>query len=119
MRRQHLLLPLLLMPLAPVAAQDAPTSTAEKICLAPASGGLLRRMAGGAAEQGVWSVAAGAGSTAGRIAAGAAAGAPRTAAWNYAHHFRTKDVDMDLGQLPESARPLAVGLAKIARAKLK
>jgi hypothetical protein len=54
-------------------------------------GGLLRRMAGGAAEQGAWSVAARAGSTAGRVAAGAAAGAARTAAWDYAYHFRTKD----------------------------
>lgn len=52
---------------------------------------LLGRVAGGAAEQGAWSVAAGTGSTAGRIAANAAAGAARTAAWDYAHGFRTKD----------------------------
>jgi hypothetical protein len=36
-------------------------------------------------------VAGGAGSTAGRIAASAAAGAARTAAWDYAHNFRSKD----------------------------
>jgi hypothetical protein len=52
---------------------------------------LLGRVAGGAAEQGAWSVAAGAGSTAGRIAANAAAGAARTAAWDYAYGFRSKD----------------------------
>jgi len=52
---------------------------------------LLGQVAGGAAEHGAWSVAAGAGSTAGRIAANAAAGAARTAAWDYAHGFRTKD----------------------------
>jgi hypothetical protein len=54
-------------------------------------GGLLSRVAGSAAEQGAWSVAAGAGSTAGRIAASAAAGAARTAAWDYSHNFRSKD----------------------------
>jgi hypothetical protein len=155
MRRRHLALPLLLLPIAPIAAQEAPASAAQKICLAPASveaapngsdpaaavretfssfltgptlgvtplnarlesqvrqeakqagcsylllttfkhqrktgGGLLSRVAGSAAEQGAWSVAAGAGSTAGRIAASAAAGAARTAAWDYAHQFRTKD----------------------------
>ena len=55
------------------------------------TGGLLGRVAGSAAEQGAWSVAAGAGSTAGRIAATAAAGAARTAVWDYAHNFRSKD----------------------------
>jgi hypothetical protein len=155
MRRRHLPLSLLLLPIAPIAAQDAPSSAAQKICLAPASveaapsgsdpiaavresftsfltgptlgvtplnarlesqvrqeakladcsylllpsvkhqrktgRSLLGRVAGGAAEQGAWSVAAGAGSTAGRIAANAAAGAARTAAWDYAYGFRTKD----------------------------
>jgi hypothetical protein len=155
MRRRHLLLPLLLSPIAPVGAQDAPASPAQKICLAPASveaapsgsdpvaavresftsflsgptlgvtplkarlesqvrqeaklagcaylllpsikhqrktgGGLLSRVAGSAAEHGAWSVAGSAGSTAGRVAATAAAGAARTAAWDYAHHFQTKD----------------------------
>lgn len=155
MRRPRLVLPLLLLTTTAAAAQDAPTSAARRICLAPTSveaapsgsdpvaavresftsfltgptlgvtplsarlesqvrqeaklagctylllttvkhqrktgGGLLSRVAGGAAEQGAWSVAAGAGSTAGRIAAGAAAGAARTAAWDYAHNFRAKD----------------------------
>jgi hypothetical protein len=54
-------------------------------------GGLLGRVAGSAAEQGAWSIASRTGSTAGRIAASAAAGAARTAAWDYAHHFRSKD----------------------------
>jgi hypothetical protein len=54
-------------------------------------GGLLGRVAGSAAEQGAWSVAGGAGSTAGRVAATAAAGAARSATWDYAHNFRTKD----------------------------
>jgi hypothetical protein len=54
-------------------------------------GGLLSRVAGSAAEQGAWSVASGAGSAAGRVAASAAAGAARTATYDYAHNFRTKD----------------------------
>lgn len=159
MRRRYLPIPLLVLPLAPIAAQGAPAG-AREICLAPASveatpggsdpaaavretftsfltgptlrvkplearlesqvrqeaelagctylllptvkhqrktgGGLLGRVAGSAAEQGAWSVAAGAGSTAGRIAASAAAGAARTAAWDYAHHFRSKD-ELTLG----------------------
>ncbi len=154
MRRRLLTLPLLVLPLAPIAAQGAPAD-ARQICLAPVSveaapsgsdpvaavretftsfltgptlgvkplearlesqvrqearlagctylllptikhhrktgGGLLSRAVGSAAEQGAWSVAAGAGSTAGRIAASAAAGAARTAAWDYAHNFRSKD----------------------------
>ena len=153
MRRRYLPIPLLLLPIVPTVAQDAPVT--RQICLAPASvesspsgsdpvaavretftsfltgptlgvkplearlesqvreearlagcaylllptvkhqrkagGGLLGRVAGSAAEQGAWSVAAGAGSTAGRIAASAAAGAARTAAWDYSHNFRSKD----------------------------
>ena len=54
-------------------------------------GGMLSRVAGGAAEYGAWSVASGAGSTAERVAASAAAGAARTAAWDYAHNFQAKD----------------------------
>jgi hypothetical protein len=54
-------------------------------------GGLLSRVAGSAAEHGAWSVAGEAGSTAGRVAANAAVGAARTATWDYAHNFRTKD----------------------------
>ncbi len=155
MRRPHLFVSLLLLPMTPLGAQDTPVLPAQKICLAPASveaapggsdpvaavresftsfltgptvgvtplnarlesqvrqeaklagcsylllpsvkhqrktgGGLLGRVAGSAAEQGAWSVAAGAGSTAGRIAATAAAGAARTATWDYAHNFRSKD----------------------------
>ena len=160
MRGRFLSLPLLLLPIAPVGAQDAPVPTTQKICLAPASvesaptgsdpvaavresftgfltgptlgvtplsarlesqvrleakqagcthlllttikhqrktgGGLLGRVAGSAAEQGAWSVAGGAGSAAGRVAATAAAGAARTATWDYAHNFRTKD-ELTLG----------------------
>ncbi|MEO6058249.1 MAG: hypothetical protein ABIQ49_15605 [Gemmatimonadales bacterium] len=155
MRRRHLSLALLILPAGSVAAQDAPTPVAQKICLAPASveaapkgsdplaavresftsfltgptlgvtplqarlesqvrqeakltgcaylllstikhqrktgGGLLGRAAGGAAEQGAWSVGAGAGSQVGRVAAAAAVGAARTATWDYSHNFRTKD----------------------------
>ena len=155
MRGLFLPLPLLLLPIAPAVAQDAPGTATRKICLAPASvesaptgsdpvaavresftsfltgptlgvtplsarlesqvrleakqagcthllltsikhqrktgGGLLGRVAGSAAEQGAWSVAGGAGSAAGRVAATAAAGAARTATWDYAHNFRTKD----------------------------
>jgi hypothetical protein len=153
MRHRHLSIPLLLLPITPVAAQDAPA--VQRICLAPASveaapsgsnpvaavresftsfltgptlgvtplqarlesqvrqeaklagcaylllptikhqrktgGGLLERVAGSAAEQGAYSVAGSSGSTAGRIAASAAAGAARTATWDYAHNFRSKD----------------------------
>lgn len=152
---RHLPILVLLLPFMSVAAQGAPTSSAKKICLAPAAveaapsgsdpvaavretftsfltgptlgvtplnarlesqvrqeaklagcsylllptikhqrktgGGFLGRIAGSAAEQGAYSVAAGAGSTAERVAANAAAGAARTAAWDYAHHFQAKD----------------------------
>ena len=54
-------------------------------------GGLLRRMAGGAVQQGAWAAAAGAGSTVGRVAAGAAAGAVGAAAYDFASSVRTKD----------------------------
>jgi hypothetical protein len=145
MRHRHLSIPLLLLPITPVAAQDAPA--VQRICLAPASveaapsgsnpvaavresftsfltGPTLgvtplqarlesqvrqeaklagcaylllptikhqRKTGGGAAEQGAYSVAGSSGSTAGRIAASAAAGAARTATWDYAHNFRSKD----------------------------
>jgi hypothetical protein len=155
MRDRFLSLALMLLPIAPVGAQDAPATATQRICLAPASvesapsgsdpvaavresftsfltgptlgvtpltarlesqvrleakqagcthlllttikhqrkagGGLLGRVAGSAAEHGAWSVAGGAGSAAGRVAATAAAGAARTATWDYAHNFRTKD----------------------------
>lgn len=152
--RRCLSLPLLVLPIAPIAAQGAPADS-RQICLAPTSieaapsgsdpvaavresftsfltgptigikplesrlesqvrqeaklagcthlllpaikhnrktgGGLLSRAVGTAAEQGAWSVASNAGSTAGRVAASAAAGAARTATWDYAHNFRSKD----------------------------
>ena len=53
--------------------------------------GLMRRMAGSAAQQGAWAVGASAGSVAGRVAAGAAYGAAGTAAYDYATSVRTKD----------------------------
>jgi hypothetical protein len=37
MRHPYISLSFLLLPIAPVAAQDAPASAAQKICLAPAS----------------------------------------------------------------------------------
>jgi hypothetical protein len=155
MRRRLLSFALILLPIAPLAAQDDPAPAQRKVCLAPATvqsapkgsdpvaavretftsfltgpsigvtplnarlesqvrqeaklagcsylllpaikhqrktgRSLLGRVAGGAAEQGAWSVAAGAGSTAGRVAASAAAGAARTAAHDYAYSFRSKD----------------------------
>jgi hypothetical protein len=48
-------------------------------------GGILGRMAGGAAQQGAWSAAGGAGSTAGRVAAGGPQRAPRGARRQIGH----------------------------------
>jgi len=53
--------------------------------------GLMRRMAGSAAQQGVWAAGVSAGSVAGRVAAGAAYGAAGTAAYDYATSVHTKD----------------------------
>jgi hypothetical protein len=65
-------------------------------------GGFLRRMAGGAVEQGAWRAGAAAGSTVGGIAAGAAAGAAGVAANDYASSVRTKD-ELSLGYRLEAA----------------
>ncbi len=54
-------------------------------------GGLLGRAAGGAVQQGAWSVAGSAGSTVGRVAAGAVAGAASSAVYDYAYGSRNKD----------------------------
>lgn len=55
-------------------------------------GGLLGRMAGGAVQQGAWTVAGSAGSsTVGRVVAGAASGAASTTINDYAMSSRQKD----------------------------
>lgn len=54
-------------------------------------GGLLKRMAAGAAQQGAWEAGAASGSTAGRIAGQAAYGAAGQAAHDYAYTIRNKD----------------------------
>jgi hypothetical protein len=54
-------------------------------------GGVLGRMAGGAAQQGAWAVVGSAGSTAGRVVAGAAAGAVSSAVSGYATNSRQED----------------------------
>jgi hypothetical protein len=54
-------------------------------------GGLLKRMAAGAAQQGAWEAGAASGSTAGRIAGHAAYGAAGQAAHDYAYTIRNKD----------------------------
>jgi hypothetical protein len=54
-------------------------------------GGLFGKVAGGAVQQGAWTVAGSAGSTVGRVAAGAAAGAASSAVYDYAYSSRTKD----------------------------
>jgi hypothetical protein len=54
-------------------------------------GGLLGKVAGGAVQQGAWSVAGSAGSTVGRVAAGAVAGAASSAVSDYAYSSRRKD----------------------------
>lgn len=54
-------------------------------------GGLLRRMAGSAVQEGAWSAGAAATSTVGRVASSAAAGAAGAAAYDFAAAIRTKD----------------------------
>jgi hypothetical protein len=54
-------------------------------------GGLLKRMAAGAAQQGAWEAGAASGSAAGRIAGHAAYGAAGQAAHDYAYTIRNKD----------------------------
>lgn len=70
-------------------------------------GGLLRRMAGGAAQQGAWSAGAAVGGAAGAVAAGAVAGAAAGAAYDYAASVRTKD-EMTLAVRLESATGTAL-----------
>jgi hypothetical protein len=65
--------------------------------------GLMRRMAGSAAQQGAWAVGASAGSVAGHVAAGAAYGAAGTAANDYATSVRTRD-ELMLGYHLEDGR---------------
>jgi hypothetical protein len=59
-------------------------------------GGLLKRMAAGAAQQGAWEAGVASGSTAGRIAGQAAYGAAGQAAYDYAVTVRNKD-ELTLG----------------------
>lgn len=54
-------------------------------------GGLLRRMAGSAVQEGAWSAGAAATTTAGRVASSAAAGAAGAAAYDFASSIKTKD----------------------------
>ena len=55
------------------------------------SGGILGKVAGGAVQQGAWAVSGSAGSTVGRVVAGAAAGAASSAVYDYASNSRSKD----------------------------
>jgi len=54
-------------------------------------GGLLGKVAGGAVQQGAWAVTGSAGSTVGRVVAGAAAGAASSAVSDYAYGSKSKD----------------------------
>jgi hypothetical protein len=54
-------------------------------------GGLLGKVAGGAVQHGAWAVTGSAGSTVGRVAAGAVAGAASSAVSDYAYGSRSKD----------------------------
>jgi hypothetical protein len=65
-------------------------------------GGLLKRMAAGAAQQGAWEAGVASGSTAGRIAGQAASGAVGQAAHEYAVTIRDKD-ELTLGYRLEAA----------------
>lgn len=64
-------------------------------------GGMLGRIAAGAAQQGAWEAGASSGSTAGRIAGHAAYGAAGQAAYNYATTIHNKD-EVTLGYRLES-----------------
>ena len=64
-------------------------------------GGLLERMAAGAAQQGAWEAGAASGSAAGRIAGHAAYGAAGQAVSRYASNFQAKD-ELTLGYRLES-----------------
>ena len=64
--------------------------------------GFLRRIAGGAVQEGVWSAGAATNSTAGRVATSAAAGAAGAAASDFASSVKTKD-EMTLTYRLESA----------------
>jgi len=65
-------------------------------------GGLLRRMAGGAVQQGAWHAGVAAGGTMAGVAASAAAGAAGVAAYDYAATIKTKD-ELTLSYRLESA----------------
>jgi hypothetical protein len=54
-------------------------------------GGLFGKVASGAVQQGAWAVSGSAGSTVGRVVAGAAAGAASSAVYDYASSSRNKD----------------------------
>jgi hypothetical protein len=70
-------------------------------------GGVLGRMAAGAAQQGAWEAGVASGSTAGRIAGHAAYGAAGQAAYNYAVTVRNKD-EVTLGYRLESGDGLVM-----------
>lgn len=80
-------------------------------------GGLLGKVAGGAVQQGAWAVTGSAGSTVGRVAAGAAAGAASSAVSDYAYGSRNKD-EMTLSYRLESGSG-AVLLDKSDKRKAK
>ena len=54
-------------------------------------GGIFGKVASGAVQQGAWAVSGSAGSTVGRVVAGAAAGAASSAVYDYASSSRNKD----------------------------
>jgi uncharacterized membrane protein len=53
--------------------------------------GIFGKVASGAVQQGAWAVSGSAGSTVGRVVAGAAAGAASSAVYDYASSSRNKD----------------------------
>jgi hypothetical protein len=65
-------------------------------------GGLFGKVASGAVQQGAWAVSGSAGSTVGRVVAGAAAGAASSAVYDYASSSRNKD-ELTLAYRLESA----------------
>jgi hypothetical protein len=80
-------------------------------------GGIFGKVASGAVQQGAWAVSGSAGSTVGRVVAGAAAGAASSAVYDYASSSRNKD-ELTLAYRLESGAG-AVLLEKSEKRKAK
>jgi hypothetical protein len=80
-------------------------------------GGILGKVASGAVNQGAWAVSGSAGSTVGRVVAGAAAGAASSAVYDYASSSRSKDELTLIYRLESGAGALLVEKSEKRKAK--